>query len=48
MIGLTGGLASGKSTIRKDLENLGAATIDCDKLGKYNNIKMLSYLFNDN
>ena len=33
VIGLTGGLASGKSTIRKDLEELGAATIDCDKLG---------------
>jgi dephospho-CoA kinase len=30
---LTGGLASGKSNIRKDLENLGAATIDCDKMG---------------
>lgn len=33
VIGLTGGLASGKSTIRKDLEEMGAATIDCDKLG---------------
>ena len=33
VIGLTGGLASGKSSIRKDLENLGVATIDCDKLG---------------
>ena len=30
---MTGGLASGKSSIRKDLENLGAATIDCDKMG---------------
>jgi len=34
VIGLTGGLASGKTAIRKDLENLGVATIDCDKLGK--------------
>jgi phosphopantetheine adenylyltransferase/dephospho-CoA kinase len=34
VIGLTGGLASGKSSIRLDLETLGAATVDCDKLGK--------------
>ena len=34
VVGLTGGLASGKSSIRKDLENLGVATVDCDKLGK--------------
>ncbi len=34
VIGLTGGLASGKSTIRTDLEKMGVATIDCDKLGK--------------
>ena len=33
VIGLTGGLASGKTSIRKDLESLGVATIDCDKLG---------------
>jgi len=33
VIGLTGGLASGKSNIRNDLEKLGAGTIDCDKLG---------------
>ena len=33
VIGLTGGMASGKSAIRDDLEKLGAATIDCDKLG---------------
>jgi phosphopantetheine adenylyltransferase / dephospho-CoA kinase len=33
IIGLTGGVASGKSNIRKDLENLGVATIDCDQLG---------------
>jgi dephospho-CoA kinase len=30
---LTGGLASGKSTVRKELEKLSLATIDCDKLG---------------
>lgn len=30
---MTGGLASGKSNIRADLEKLGAGTIDCDKLG---------------
>lgn len=33
VIGLTGGLASGKSNIRNDLEKLGVPTIDCDKLG---------------
>jgi phosphopantetheine adenylyltransferase / dephospho-CoA kinase len=33
IIGLTGGMASGKTAIRKDLEGLGAATIDCDLLG---------------
>ena len=38
VIGLTGGLASGKSAIRKDLENMGVATIDCDKLGNENSL----------
>lgn len=33
MIGLTGGSGSGKSSIAKQLEALGAARIDCDKLG---------------
>lgn len=33
MIGLTGGLASGKSAILNDLSRLGAGVIDCDKLG---------------
>ena len=33
MIGLTGGTASGKSSICKRLEKLGAAIVDCDKLG---------------
>ena len=32
-IGLTGGIASGKSTVVKQLEELGAATIDADLLG---------------
>ncbi|GAB1603370.1 bifunctional coenzyme A synthase-like [Argonauta hians] len=32
-IGLTGGIASGKSALCKRLQNLGAAAIDCDKLG---------------
>jgi len=31
-VGLTGGLASGKSTIREMFEHLGAITIDADKL----------------
>ena len=35
VIGLTGGIASGKSSICKRLKNLGAETIDCDKLGEY-------------
>ncbi len=30
---MTGGLASGKSNIRSDLEKMGVATVDCDKLG---------------
>ena len=33
VIGLTGGSASGKSSIARHLENLGAGIIDCDKLG---------------
>lgn len=32
IIGLTGGIASGKSAISKRLNNLGAAHIDCDKV----------------
>lgn len=33
MIGLTGGSGSGKSSIARQLETLGAVRIDCDKLG---------------
>ena len=33
LIGLTGGIASGKSAILKRLSKKGAYTIDCDKLG---------------
>ncbi|XP_002131624.2 bifunctional coenzyme A synthase [Ciona intestinalis] len=33
VIGLTGGIASGKSSIAKRLQNLGAVVVDCDKLG---------------
>ncbi|XP_064648373.1 bifunctional coenzyme A synthase-like isoform X2 [Lineus longissimus] len=33
VIGLTGGIASGKSSVCKRLKKLGAAIIDCDKLG---------------
>lgn len=33
IIGLTGGSGSGKSSIAKQLEALGAVQIDCDKLG---------------
>ncbi|KAI5751570.1 hypothetical protein M8J77_008759 [Diaphorina citri] len=33
IIGLTGGIASGKSTIAKYLETLGAGLINCDQLG---------------
>ena len=32
VIGLTGGIASGKSSICKRLSSLGAFTIDCDKV----------------
>jgi phosphopantetheine adenylyltransferase/dephospho-CoA kinase len=33
IIGLTGGIASGKTSVSKRLEKLGAARIDCDQLG---------------
>ena len=33
VIGLTGGIASGKSSVCKRLESMGAAIVDCDKLG---------------
>lgn len=33
VIGLTGGVASGKSNIAKYLDSLGAYIVDCDKLG---------------
>lgn len=33
VIGLTGGSGSGKSSVAKQLEALGAVEIDCDKLG---------------
>jgi dephospho-CoA kinase len=32
VIGLTGGIATGKSTVEKILENLGAKVIDADKV----------------
>ena len=34
MIGLTGCTASGKSSIAKRLEALGAYTVDCDKVSE--------------
>ena len=33
VIGLTGGIASGKSTVRAEMQRLGAGVIDCDALG---------------
>ena len=33
IIGLTGGIASGKSTVAKTLQSWGAYVIDADKLG---------------
>ena len=33
VIGLTGGIASGKTSVAKRLEKLGATRIDCDALG---------------
>ncbi|KAL3885381.1 hypothetical protein ACJMK2_025451 [Sinanodonta woodiana] len=33
VIGLTGGIASGKTSVCQYLEKLGAAVVDCDKLG---------------
>lgn len=35
IIGLTGGIGSGKSSVARRLEKLGAGIIDCDKLGEY-------------
>lgn len=35
VIGLTGGIASGKSTVARLLSELGAAVIDADKMGHY-------------
>ena len=34
IIGLTGGIACGKSSVCRRLEELGAGVVDCDKLGK--------------
>ncbi len=34
IIGLTGGIGSGKSSIARRMEKLGAAIVDCDKLGE--------------
>lgn len=36
VIGLTGGIASGKSALCGRLEKLGAGIVDCDKLGNVN------------
>lgn len=36
IIGLTGGIASGKSSVCERLRKLGARIVDCDKLGKIN------------
>lgn len=33
IIGLTGGIACGKSTVRAEMQRLGAAVVDCDVLG---------------
>ena len=33
VVGLTGGICSGKSTISKYFESLGAVIVDADKLG---------------
>lgn len=33
IIGLTGGIACGKSTLRAEMQRLGAAVVDCDALG---------------
>jgi dephospho-CoA kinase len=35
VIGLTGGIASGKSSVCAELQRLGAHIIDADKLGKH-------------
>lgn len=39
VIGLTGGSGSGKSTVAKVLEHLGALIIDCDKIAHENMLK---------
>lgn len=35
IVGLTGGIASGKSNIASDLEQLGAGRVDCDLLAHH-------------
>lgn len=35
IIGLTGGIASGKTNIAKHLETLGAGVVDCDQIGHH-------------
>ena len=34
VVGLTGGIASGKTSVCSRLKSQGAAIVDCDKLGK--------------
>ncbi|MBI4217860.1 MAG: dephospho-CoA kinase [Elusimicrobia bacterium] len=34
LLGLTGGIASGKSVVLKMFKNLGASTLDCDKISR--------------
>ena len=34
IVGLTGGIACGKSTVTKQLLKKGVAIVDCDKIGK--------------
>ena len=41
IIGLTGGSSSGKSSVGRRLEALGAGLVDCDKLGMYVYIKTI-------
>lgn len=41
VIGLTGGSGSGKSSIARRIEKLGAAIIDCDKLGRSSQLKTI-------
>lgn len=45
VIGLTGGIGSGKSHAREHLASLGAVVVDADKLGHQGGLYSVTFLF---